>query len=86
MELMIALAIFVVSVGLLIASAKFFTGAAETLGYRFGLSSFVVGVVIVSVGTSLPELISSVLSVRAGSSEIVPGTSSARPFRTFFLS
>ncbi|XZE32698.1 sodium:calcium antiporter [Pirellulaceae bacterium SH501] len=73
MDLMIALAIFVVSVGLLIASAKFFTGAAETLGYRFGLSSFVVGVVIVSVGTSLPELISSVLSVRSGSSEIVPG-------------
>jgi cation:H+ antiporter len=73
MDLMIALAIFVVSVGLLIASAKFFTGAAETLGYRFGLSSFVVGVVIVSVGTSLPELISSILSVRSGSSEIVPG-------------
>lgn len=71
--LIIAFAIFAISVGLLITSAKFFTRAAETLGYGFGLSSFVVGVVIVSVGTSLPELISSILSVRAGSSEIVPG-------------
>jgi cation:H+ antiporter len=68
-----SIAIFVIAVGFLVASAKFFTQAAEILGYRAGLSPFVIGVVIVSVGTSLPELISAIVAAKQGGSEIVAG-------------
>lgn len=68
-----SIVIFLVSIFFLIASAKFFTQAAEAIGLYFGLSSFVVGIVIVSVGTSLPELVASIISVRSGQSEIVAG-------------
>jgi cation:H+ antiporter len=73
MSIAVSLSIFAISIAFLIGSAKFFTQAAEILGYRFGLSPFAIGVVIVSVGTSLPELISAIVATRGGDSEIVPG-------------
>jgi len=68
-----ALLLFGASLALLLIAAHYFTGAAERIGLALGLSPFVVGVMIVAVGTSLPELVASVLSVRAGTSEIVAG-------------
>jgi cation:H+ antiporter len=67
------MAVFAVSIAILLGSAKLFTQAAESIGARLGLSSFVIGVVIVSVGTSLPELVASVVAVQSGKSEVVPG-------------
>lgn len=64
---------FVAALALLLVAARFFTGAAERLGLALGMSPFIVGVFIVAIGTSLPELVASVLSVRAGTSEIVAG-------------
>jgi len=68
-----SLLLFAASLGVLLVAARFFTVAAERIGLALGLSPFVVGVMIVAVGTSLPELVASVLSVRAGTSEIVAG-------------
>jgi cation:H+ antiporter len=65
--------VFAGSLALLLLAAHFFTGAAERVGLALGLSPFVVGVMIMAIGTSLPELIASLLSVRAGTSEIVAG-------------
>jgi len=67
------LLIFVAALAALLYAARVFTGAAEKLGAWLGMSPFIVGVFIVGVGTSLPELISSILAVRQGVSEIVPG-------------
>jgi cation:H+ antiporter len=64
---------FVVSLTTLITAARFFTNAAEVVGLVLGLSPFAVGVVIVSVGTSLPELIASVVAVSKEVSEVVSG-------------
>jgi len=64
---------FAAALALLLVAARFFTGAAERIGLALGMSPFVVGVFIVAIGTSLPELVASVLSVRAGASEIVSG-------------
>lgn len=64
---------FIVALLALLLSARFFTRSAEGLGRWLKLSPFVIGVFIVGIGTSLPELISAILSVRAGTSEIVPG-------------
>ena len=63
----------VVSLALLVKSADVFTDAAEVLGRAIGLAPFVIGVTIVALGTSLPELVASVLAVWRGASEIVMG-------------
>lgn len=57
----------------LLGSAKAFTGSAERVGLALGMSPFAVGVFIVALGTSLPELVSSVIAVRQGTSEVVSG-------------
>jgi len=58
--------------GLLISS-RFFTKSAETIGKYLGLPIFVVGVFIVGIGTSLPELITGIISVEKQTSEILSG-------------
>lgn len=65
--------LFVLSLAVLLLSARFFTGAAEHIGHYFGLSNFVIGIFIIGIGTSLPELISAVFAVSHNSSSIVPG-------------
>lgn len=71
--MVVDLLIFAVSLAVLIIAAKFFTNAAEALGKWLGLPTFVIGIFIVGIGTSLPELISGILSVKQGVSEILPG-------------
>lgn len=65
--------IFIISLLILLISARFLTGAAEKLGLHFGMSSFVIGVFIVGIGTSLPELVAGILAGFSGNSEIVSG-------------
>jgi cation:H+ antiporter len=70
-DLIIWIGIFIVSLGVLIKSSDYFTESAEKIGIHFGIPAFIVGVTIVAFGTSLPELVSSLIAVFAGSSEIV---------------
>ena len=77
--------IFVVSLFCLIKASDFFTDAAEKIGISLGISPFLVGVTIVSVGTSLPELISSVVAVFQDSSEIVFGNVIGSNIANIFL-
>ncbi|MBT3985439.1 calcium/sodium antiporter [archaeon] len=65
--------IFVVSLLVLLKSSDYFTTAAEKIGLLLGMPAFIVGVTIVAIGTSLPELISSFFAVAAGNSEMVAG-------------
>lgn len=65
--------IFILALLGLLLSAKFFTKSAVTIGAYFGLPTFVIGVFIVGIGTSLPELISGIISVKNQSSEILSG-------------
>lgn len=72
-SIIIWLLIFIISLFVLIKASDFFTDAAEHIGLRFGLSPFIIGVTIVAVGTSLPELFSSLIATVAGHTEIVIG-------------
>jgi len=65
--------VFCVSLGVLIVAANLFITAAEQAGKALRMPPFLIGVVLVGFGTSLPELVSSVMAVYAGSSEIVIG-------------
>lgn len=64
--------IFILSLIVLVKSADWLLLSSEKIGLSMGLSPFVVGVIIVGVGTSFPELISSFAAVIKGVTEIVP--------------
>lgn len=65
--------VLVLSLAVLIKASDWFTAAAEGVGLALGMPAFVVGMTIVAVGTSLPELVASVLAVLRGTSEYVAG-------------
>lgn len=58
---------------MLVFASDRFIGAAESIGLSFGISPFIIGVTIVAFGTSLPELMTSIVSVYSGNSSIVIG-------------
>jgi cation:H+ antiporter len=68
-----SLLLFAVSLAVLLTAARAFTRSAERVGLSLGMSPFAIGVLIVSVGTSLPELVASIVAASRGSSEIVVG-------------
>jgi cation:H+ antiporter len=70
-DLALWIGVFIVAVIALVKSAEYFTLAAEKIGVFLGMPPFVVGVTIVGLGTSLPELTSSLVAVFAGAPEIV---------------
>lgn len=65
--------VFVVALIVLLKASDFFSDSAEVIGIYAGISPFIVGVTIVAFATSLPELITSIISVMRDSSEIVGG-------------
>ena len=64
---------FVVGLTVLLASAHVLVEAAETVAVEFGVSELVVGLTIVAVGTSLPELGVTVAAARQGHPELAIG-------------
>lgn len=64
--IIIWIAILIASLFFLIKSADYFTEYSEKIGLIAGMSSFIVGATIVAVGTSLPELVSSLFALGAG--------------------
>lgn len=77
--------IFIVSLFILIKASDHFTYSAEKIGTFFGLPAFIVGVTIVAIGTSLPELVSSIVAVLNDSSEIVVGNVVGSNITNIFL-
>lgn len=73
MDIALWLGVFVVSLAFLIKSSDYFIDYSEKVGLTLGLSPLVIGTLILAFGTSLPELVTSVISVLSGNSEIVLG-------------
>ncbi len=71
METVILIFIFLISVLGLVKGADWFLESAEKLGLALGLSPFIVGVTIVSLGTSFPELFTSITAVMQNTPTIV---------------
>ena len=65
-------AVFIIALFVMVKGADWFLESAERIGLAFGLSPFIVGVTIVGIGTSFPEVVSSMFAVFAGATEIVP--------------
>ncbi len=63
--------VFVVALIVLVKGADWLIESSEKIGLAFGLSPFIVGVTIVGIGTSFPELISSIVAIFQGVPEVV---------------
>ena len=77
--------VFIASLSVLIKASDYFTVSAEKIGLRFGMSPFVIGVTLVALGTSMPEIITSVIAVLKDSSEIVIGNVVGSNIANIFL-
>ncbi|MDO8990292.1 MAG: calcium/sodium antiporter [Sideroxyarcus sp.] len=68
-------AVFWVVVGLLflIVSSRILVWGAVEIARGFGISDLIIGLTIVAVGTSLPELASSIIAMRKGEHDIALG-------------
>jgi cation:H+ antiporter len=58
---------------LLIISSRILVWGAVTIAHGFGVSDLIIGLTIVALGTSLPELASSVIAARKGEHDIALG-------------
>jgi cation:H+ antiporter len=63
-----------VGLALLIAAGRLIVSGATSIGTDLGLDTFVVGVVLVAVGTSVPELATTVVARLRGHDEVGLGT------------
>ncbi|MCK5061032.1 calcium/sodium antiporter [Candidatus Parcubacteria bacterium] len=69
----VEIALFVLGFVFLIKGADILVDGASSIGRRFGLSTFFIGLTIVAFGTSLPELIVSTLAGIKGSAGLAMG-------------
>ena len=65
--------LFIVGLGLILAGANFLTDGSAALAQRFRVPEFIIGLTVVAVGTSTPELVVSVLSAIGGQSDVAIG-------------
>lgn len=71
----LAIDLGIAAIGLLVTilGAKFLVSGAVTLAQIAGMSEAVIGLTIVAIGTSMPELVTSVIAVRKGQGDVALG-------------
>ncbi len=65
--------ILIAGIGLLIFGCQVFVDASVSIAQRLGMSEALIGLTIVSIGTSLPELVTSVMASLKGQRSIAIG-------------
>ena len=65
--------LLLVGLGLILFGANYLVEGSSYIARRFGISEFVVGLTIVGIGTSTPEMVVSFISSFEGSSDIAIG-------------
>lgn len=73
MDIVWAILTFCLGIGLLVKGSDWLVDAAARIAKQFGVSNFVIGMTIVALGTSLPELGTAVAASLAGNSGLVMG-------------
>jgi cation:H+ antiporter len=63
----------VIGIVVLVASAKFLVGSSIHIAKFFGVSDLVIGLTVIAIGTSLPELAASIASVLKGEDDLAMG-------------
>lgn len=73
MEVAINVVLIVVGFVLLIKGADFLVSGASSLAKRFNISDIAIGLTVVAMGTSAPELVVNIISGSSGHNEVVYG-------------
>lgn len=60
-------------VGLIIAGGQFVVNSAKYIAAAFGMSETLIGLTVVALGTSLPELVTSIVAARKGENGLAVG-------------
>lgn len=63
----------IVGLALLLVGANYLTEGSSAVAKRFGISEFVIGLTIVAIGTSAPELVVSFISTMEGKTDVAIG-------------
>lgn len=71
MDILVWLGALVISIGILLKASDAFTEYSELFGRNIGLSPFIIGATIVSMGTSMPELVTSFIASTSGDTELM---------------
>ncbi|MGL5668661.1 MAG: calcium/sodium antiporter [Shewanella sp.] len=70
---LLSVAFIIVGIGMLVGGGILFVNGAVDLAKVFGVSEVIIGLTIVAIGTSMPELVTSVLAALKGESDIAIG-------------
>ncbi|MFV0596434.1 calcium/sodium antiporter [Shewanella sp.] len=70
---LLSIAFIIVGIGMLVGGGILFVNGAVDLAKVFGVSEVIIGLTIVAIGTSMPELVTSVLAALKGESDIAIG-------------
>lgn len=65
--------IFIIGISVLVGGSKLLVSGASDLALRAGVSEAIIGLTLVAVGTSLPELVSSLIATLRGNTDIAIG-------------
>lgn len=65
--------LMLVGLALLLVGANYLTEGSSAIAKRFGISEFVIGLTIVAIGTSAPELVVSLISTFNGNTDVAIG-------------
>lgn len=65
--------IFITGIAVLVGGSKLLVSGASDLALRAGVSEAIIGLTLVAVGTSLPELVSSLIATLRGNTDIAIG-------------
>ena len=69
----ISILLIVIGIAMLVGGGILFVDGAIDLAKHFGLSEVIIGLTIVAIGTSMPELVTSVMAALKGQSDIAIG-------------
>jgi cation:H+ antiporter len=72
--MVIEILIFLVSLAFIIKGSDLFVKSSSKIARKLGVSEFVIGLTLVALGTSLPELVSSIIASTKHESGLIVGT------------
>lgn len=71
--MLIEVILVIIGFALIVAGAEFLIEGSSSLARRFGISEFIIGLTIVGMGTSAPEMVVSYIGALKGNSDIATG-------------
>lgn len=72
-EQLVLILILVAGLALILGGANYLTDGSASIARRLNVSGFVIGLTIVALGTSMPEMVVSIVSALKGNSDIAIG-------------